>query len=62
MSGTGQRIKVLYYAEDMAGQIYLSNTSGDLIYSANRIPEIADDIVNVDNAMKWGFGRKIGPI
>jgi len=32
-----------------------------LIYSANRIPEIADDIVNVDNAMKWGFAWKMGP-
>ena len=32
-----------------------------MIYSANRIPEIADDIVNIDNAMKWGFGRKMGP-
>jgi 3-hydroxyacyl-CoA dehydrogenase len=35
--------------------------SESLIYAANRIPEIADDIVNVDNAMKWGFARKLGP-
>jgi 3-hydroxyacyl-CoA dehydrogenase len=26
-----------------------------------RIPEIADDIVNVDNAMKWGFSWSLGP-
>ncbi|HIN02479.1 MAG TPA: 3-hydroxyacyl-CoA dehydrogenase, partial [Candidatus Marinimicrobia bacterium] len=32
-----------------------------LIYSANRIPEISDDIVNIDNAMKWGFGWEKGP-
>jgi len=32
-----------------------------LVYSARRIPEIADDIVNVDNAMKWGFAWKMGP-
>ena len=40
----------------------LSETiSEQLIYSANRIPEIADDIVSIDNAMKWGYGRKLGP-
>jgi len=32
-----------------------------LIYSANRIPEISDDIINIDNAMKWGFGWEFGP-
>ncbi len=32
-----------------------------MIYSANRIPEISDDIVNIDNAMKWGFGWEKGP-
>jgi 3-hydroxyacyl-CoA dehydrogenase len=26
-----------------------------------RVPEIADDIVNVDRAMCWGFGWKLGP-
>jgi 3-hydroxyacyl-CoA dehydrogenase len=32
-----------------------------LIYAVNRIPEIADDVVNVDNAMRWGFNWEIGP-
>ncbi|NJD91807.1 MAG: 3-hydroxyacyl-CoA dehydrogenase, partial [Geobacter sp.] len=32
-----------------------------LIYTFNRIPEIADDIVNIDNAMKWGFNWELGP-
>ena len=31
------------------------------IYSANRVPEISDDILNIDNAMKWGFGWEAGP-
>jgi 3-hydroxyacyl-CoA dehydrogenase len=61
MSGTGQRIKSLYFADDIAGQFTFRTLSETLLYSANRIPEIADDIVNVDNAMKWGFGRKMGP-
>ena len=36
-------------------------TSDSLIYSANRIPEISDDLVNIDNAMKWGFAWEAGP-
>jgi len=32
-----------------------------LIYSANRIPEISDTIVEIDNGMKWGFNFTMGP-
>ena len=60
-SGTGNKIKTLYYAEDPAGTFTFKTFSETFIYAANRIPEIADDIVNVDNAMKWGFARKLGP-
>ena len=32
-----------------------------LLYAAERIPEIADRVVEVDNAMKWGFNFEVGP-
>ncbi|MBW2611177.1 MAG: enoyl-CoA hydratase/isomerase family protein [Deltaproteobacteria bacterium] len=35
--------------------------AANLIYSANRIPEISDTIVEIDNAMKWGFNFEMGP-
>jgi len=60
-SGTGNKIKALFYADDKAGEFTFRQISETLIYTANRIPEIADDIVNVDNAMKWGFAWKMGP-
>jgi 3-hydroxyacyl-CoA dehydrogenase len=59
--GTGGKIKALFYADDPAGQFTFRTMAETLIYSADRIPEIADDIVNVDNAMKWGFAWKMGP-
>ena len=59
--GTGDKIKALFYANDLGGQFTFRHMAETLIYSANRIPEIADDIVNVDNAMKWGFAWKMGP-
>jgi 3-hydroxyacyl-CoA dehydrogenase len=61
VSGTSEKIKSLYYADDAGGEFSFRTMSESLIYAANRIPEIADDIVNVDNAMKWGFARKLGP-
>ncbi len=61
ISGTAQKIKSLYSAKDLAGQFSFCTLTETLIYSANRIPEIADDIVNIDNAMKWGFAWKMGP-
>jgi 3-hydroxyacyl-CoA dehydrogenase len=30
-------------------------------YAANRVPEIADTIVEIDNAMKWGYNFQMGP-
>jgi len=61
LSGTSNKLKALYYADDVAGQFTFRQVSESLIYSASRIPEIADDIVNIDNAMKWGFAWKMGP-
>jgi 3-hydroxyacyl-CoA dehydrogenase len=61
LSGTSAKVKSLFYADDAGGQFTFRTLTETLIYAANRIPEIADDIVNVDNAMKWGFAWKMGP-
>ncbi|MGE0711139.1 MAG: 3-hydroxyacyl-CoA dehydrogenase NAD-binding domain-containing protein [Planctomycetota bacterium] len=31
-------------------------------YALNRLGEVADDIATIDDAMRWGFGRELGPI
>ncbi len=59
--GISKKISTLYYGNDKAGNFIFRTLSEQLIYAANRVPEIADDIVSVDNAMKWGYGRKLGP-
>jgi len=58
---TAGKINAIAYNPDKAGKFLWEIMADTLIYSANRIPEIADDIVNVDNAMKWGFGWDLGP-
>jgi len=56
-----KRIHDLAYAKDRAGQFIWKILSETLLYAANRIPEIADDIVSIDNAMKWGYNWELGP-
>ena len=57
----GERLKFLTAAQDRAGTFLWKTLSEVLIYSVNRIPEISDDLVNLDNAMKWGFNWELGP-
>lgn len=57
----GSRIKSIVYSDDRAGKIAWKTTVGTLCYAATRIPEIADNIYSVDNAMKWGFNWALGP-
>lgn len=61
LPGLKEKIKSLYYASDIGGKYTFKTMSETLIYAANRIPEIADDIINIDNAMKWGFAWRLGP-
>lgn len=58
---TGERLKFMIAAQDDAGKLAWLTIRDTLVYAANRVPEIAEDIVNVDNAMKWGFNWDMGP-
>ncbi len=56
-----ERVKILFQAPDRAGQFYRKLFSDIFHYAAMRVPEISDDLVSIDNAMKWGFGWEMGP-
>jgi 3-hydroxyacyl-CoA dehydrogenase len=55
-----ERVQMLFHSPDRAGQFYQKVLSDTFHYAASRIPEISDDIVSVDNAMKWGFNWECG--
>ena len=60
IEGSAKRIKKLYWSDDKVGE-FLRRTSGRVSrYAANRIPEIANTVVEIDNALKWGFGWEVG--
>jgi 3-hydroxyacyl-CoA dehydrogenase len=56
-----QKIRAVVGGTDKGAEYAWKSLRDTLIYAFNRIPEIADDIVNIDNGMKWGFNWKIGP-
>jgi 3-hydroxyacyl-CoA dehydrogenase len=55
-----QRIRMLAAATDKAGTFYQQFHAYLFSYISHRIPEIADDLYKVDDAMKAGFGWEIG--
>jgi 3-hydroxyacyl-CoA dehydrogenase len=56
-----ERLKDLVNADDSAGELIWHTLSRTMAYASKRIPEIADSIVDIDNAMKWGFAWQMGP-
>jgi 3-hydroxyacyl-CoA dehydrogenase len=56
-----ERIRKMMAADDRAGEIARKVTWATLAYASHRLGEIAEDIVNIDNGMKWGFGWDLGP-
>jgi len=57
----GERIKRLCAEDDRAAQFIWATTAFGLNYAAHVVPEIADDILSIDNANKWGFNHELGP-
>ncbi|MEZ0312899.1 MAG: 3-hydroxyacyl-CoA dehydrogenase NAD-binding domain-containing protein [Myxococcota bacterium] len=57
----GPRLKALVNADDKAAQFAWRLLARTLQYSAMLVGEIADDIVNIDRAMRWGFNWDLGP-
>lgn len=55
------RIKILFTGKDKAGDFYRHTFASLFSYVSNRIPEIADDLYKMDDAMKAGFGWELGP-
>ena len=46
---------------DKAQQFIWGGLSEMCLYAARRVPEISDSAVDVDRAMRWGFGWELGP-
>jgi len=46
---------------DRANRFLWACLGDTCLYAARRIPEIANSVVDLDRAMRWGFGWELGP-
>jgi 3-hydroxyacyl-CoA dehydrogenase len=56
-----EKIRAVVYGDDRGAGFAWKVLAHGLVYAANRIPEISDTIVEIDNAMKWGYNFELGP-
>ena len=57
----GAKIGAMTAFDDDHGRFAWKVTAESCIYALELLGEIADDIVNVDRAMRWGFNYELGP-
>ena len=55
------RFPILVSGKDKAAEFYRKNFGAMFAYVSHRIPEIADEVYKIDDAMKAGFGWEHGP-
>lgn len=55
------RMKVFAQGKDKAAEVFRASSFGLFEYVSDRIPEIANDLYLIDDAMRAGFGWELGP-
>lgn len=55
------RLRKMVATEGIVGEFAWTVLARSFAYCANRLGEICDDIVAIDNGMKWGYGWELGP-
>lgn len=56
-----ERLPILLNFEDKAGEFYRKTFFDVFRYCSNRIPEIADELFRIDDAVAAGFAWELGP-
>ena len=56
-----ERLKALVKLDDKAGRFLWQVLSDHMLYAAWMAPEIAERIVEIDRAMRWGYAHTMGP-
>ena len=57
----GERVRTLLRSDDRSSRFLWKILRDLFVYCAGMIPEISDRIVEIDRAMRWGYGHKLGP-
>ena len=61
VEGLGDRLKVMLEADDKAAKLIQALTYQGFQYASSIIPEVADTVKPIDDAVRWGFMHEAGP-
>jgi 3-hydroxyacyl-CoA dehydrogenase len=61
IDNVGERIRALVNSDDKVGRFLKATLVPTLEYAERVAPQIAHDRVDIDNAMRWGYGWEFGP-
>ena len=61
VEGLGDRLKVMLDADDKAAKLVKALTYQSFQYVSTIIPEVADTVKPIDDAVRWGFMHEAGP-
>ena len=61
ITGFGERLRALISRDDRVGHFLWSVLRSYFEYSAATVGEISDRVVEIDRAMRWGYGHRLGP-
>jgi 3-hydroxyacyl-CoA dehydrogenase len=56
-----KRLAFVLQQDDKAGKLARHIVYDALGYASRRVPEISDDLVSIDRAVRWGFSHDLGP-
>jgi 3-hydroxyacyl-CoA dehydrogenase len=56
-----ERLKFILRQDDKAGALARHTVYEALGYASRRVPEISDELINIDRAARWGFSHDLGP-
>lgn len=61
VESAGKNLRALCEADDKYGALAWAVISQTISYAASLVGEIADDILAIDQSMKWGYNFRFGP-
>ena len=56
-----EKVDCVLKGDDKGAEFAWKMAANSFLYAANRVPEIADTIIEIDNSMKWGYNFEMGP-
>jgi len=56
-----EKIDCVLKGDDKGAKFAWKMAANSFLYAANRVPEISDTIIEIDNSMKWGYNFEMGP-